>query len=540
MNVVLQRQKEKTPNHSQPNPTGIPTQMKLDFEGRSGLSFDDVRVNYNSPKPAQFQALAYTQGSRVYLGPGQERHLKHELGHVVQQKLGIVRADGYARGVPVNKDPTLERQADLGIWPAPTQAPAGETGAAQFSKESAITRIRALANLSAQDDDQNLILYHALNARLGKKFLKAAGDDRKLFDCNAYLEELSEEELEGVEAEILGGISFDKAYKLKWRNCPRGFSSDFAAHHFAENYQKAWEISMARFTGGGVSRNTVMMGFQMDTFFNKEFRALESVAANTIYTTTAEYYFWQFKAGDMYGPAPAPTAKGHGKKSASGPVLKRECLMRGKIKLKASGRQKVYHLEGVEAERLVQAQGGAVGDSVDTQGAQKVLQEMEKQARILLSLVEMESKPWRATLETIAGFIRDTVDRAQDPKFAEEQVMCAAAQVFANLFKVIGAAAADMAAEKEKKKEEEEEETTEEELDTDEMGGYDAEDDERGQVRQWFDTSLEMLGEKISGLEQFYGILGCGASHWAMANALGLLAGLSEAQKYALLKDRRP
>ena len=97
-----------------PNLTGIPTQMKLDFEQRSGLSFDDVRVHYNSDKPAKIDALAYTQGTQVYMGPGQERHLRHELGHVVQQKQGIVRPTTWIRGLPVNDCPALERAADQG------------------------------------------------------------------------------------------------------------------------------------------------------------------------------------------------------------------------------------------------------------------------------------------------------------------------------------------------------------------------------------------------------------------------------------------
>lgn len=95
-----------------PNLTGIPTQMKLDFERRSGLSFDDVRVHYNSDKPARLGALAYTQGNQIHVGPGQERHLPHELGHIIQQKAGPIPVTRKVRGMPINDDPTLETQAD--------------------------------------------------------------------------------------------------------------------------------------------------------------------------------------------------------------------------------------------------------------------------------------------------------------------------------------------------------------------------------------------------------------------------------------------
>lgn len=106
-----------TQNVNQPasrtNYTGIPTQLKERLEQTTGLLLDDVRVHYNSGLPAKLDALAYTQGNRVEIAPGQERHLSHELGHVVQQKLGIVRANAmHSSGVALNTEDRLERQAD--------------------------------------------------------------------------------------------------------------------------------------------------------------------------------------------------------------------------------------------------------------------------------------------------------------------------------------------------------------------------------------------------------------------------------------------
>jgi hypothetical protein len=95
-----------------PNLTGIPDNMKSRFENLSGFSFDDVRVHYNSGKPAQLQALAYTQGNQVYVAPGQEKHLGHELGHVVQQKEGRVTPTTNLNGFAVNDNVSLEREAD--------------------------------------------------------------------------------------------------------------------------------------------------------------------------------------------------------------------------------------------------------------------------------------------------------------------------------------------------------------------------------------------------------------------------------------------
>ena len=111
MKSKFQQRAPQTAGTDRPNLTGIPTQMKLDFEQRSGMTFDDVRVHYNSDKPAQFHALAYTQGAQIYIGPGQERSLSHELGHVIQQKAGRVRPTRWIRGQPVNDQPELEREA---------------------------------------------------------------------------------------------------------------------------------------------------------------------------------------------------------------------------------------------------------------------------------------------------------------------------------------------------------------------------------------------------------------------------------------------
>lgn len=112
MELVQKRSTQKQAEAAKPNLTGIPLQMKQSFEQSSGLSFDDVRVHYHSALPARLGALAYTQGSNVYVASGQERHLGHELGHVIQQKQGRVRATSELGGVKLNTSPAMEREAD--------------------------------------------------------------------------------------------------------------------------------------------------------------------------------------------------------------------------------------------------------------------------------------------------------------------------------------------------------------------------------------------------------------------------------------------
>jgi len=94
------------------NPTGMPDSMKNQYEAMSGLSLEDVRVHYHSDKPARLGAMACAQGSHIYLGPGQERQLGHELGHVIQQKTGSVRPTGRLLSTDISISSSLEREAD--------------------------------------------------------------------------------------------------------------------------------------------------------------------------------------------------------------------------------------------------------------------------------------------------------------------------------------------------------------------------------------------------------------------------------------------
>ena len=90
----------------------LPGYLKDNIEDLSGLPMDDVSVHYNSPQPAQVQALAYTRGRDIHVGPGQEQYLAHEAWHAVQQKLGRVGVSRQEQGVAINDDEGLEREAD--------------------------------------------------------------------------------------------------------------------------------------------------------------------------------------------------------------------------------------------------------------------------------------------------------------------------------------------------------------------------------------------------------------------------------------------
>ena len=82
-------------------------------EELSGLAMDDVKIHYNSDKPATVQALAYTQGTDIHVAPGQEQHLPHEAWHVAQQMAGRVEPTTEVGGMPVNDNVALEHEADV-------------------------------------------------------------------------------------------------------------------------------------------------------------------------------------------------------------------------------------------------------------------------------------------------------------------------------------------------------------------------------------------------------------------------------------------
>lgn len=110
---MLQRRGERDVAHNdveicEPIPGGLRTGV----ESLSGFDMSDVSVYRNSKKPAAVGALAYTQGTDIYVAPGQEKHLPHEAWHAVQQKEGRVQPNNHIGGVSMNDDANLEKEAD--------------------------------------------------------------------------------------------------------------------------------------------------------------------------------------------------------------------------------------------------------------------------------------------------------------------------------------------------------------------------------------------------------------------------------------------
>ena len=106
----------------------LPNTLRNGLEGLSGIDLTSLRVHRESPNPILYNALAYTRGTDIYLGPGQSQHLPHEAWHAVQQLQGRVaplrtmpstpaasalNLSTKGQAVTLNDDISLEKEADV-------------------------------------------------------------------------------------------------------------------------------------------------------------------------------------------------------------------------------------------------------------------------------------------------------------------------------------------------------------------------------------------------------------------------------------------
>jgi hypothetical protein len=121
----------------------LPDGVRGKMEGSFGADFSQVRIHEGAHAQG-LGALAYTQGTDVHFAPGQyqpespagQELLGHELAHVVQQSQGRVEATRQAKGVGINDDATLEREADKqGARAARGEPASGGGGAAADARQ---------------------------------------------------------------------------------------------------------------------------------------------------------------------------------------------------------------------------------------------------------------------------------------------------------------------------------------------------------------------------------------------------------------------
>lgn len=154
--ITDKRDVNRTMNESgRNNKTGLPDNLKAGVENLSGYMMDDVKVHYNSDKPAQLQSLAYAQGTDIHIGPGQEKHLPHEAWHVVQQKQGRVKPTIQKKdNVKINDDPGLENEADEMGRKAVLNSPTAAVILTESDSTSTPDTIQRMVGISLNKDDQ--------------------------------------------------------------------------------------------------------------------------------------------------------------------------------------------------------------------------------------------------------------------------------------------------------------------------------------------------------------------------------------------------
>jgi len=124
---------------------GLPEGLRARMEGSFGTDFGGVQIHAESSQAAALGAEAFAYGDALHFAPGRfqpetqagQALVGHELAHVVQQRAGRVAASAQARGVAINQDPALEREADE----QGARAARGEPAAATMGGSSAVAPV---------------------------------------------------------------------------------------------------------------------------------------------------------------------------------------------------------------------------------------------------------------------------------------------------------------------------------------------------------------------------------------------------------------
>jgi hypothetical protein len=103
-----------------PSSTHVRAMGNQEAQERDIYDFSDVRIHKDSASAVKLGALAYTRGNDIHFAPGQykphttmgKKIINHELGHVIQQRMGVVRPTTSIEGLPVNDNQGLENEAD--------------------------------------------------------------------------------------------------------------------------------------------------------------------------------------------------------------------------------------------------------------------------------------------------------------------------------------------------------------------------------------------------------------------------------------------
>jgi hypothetical protein len=157
------------------NNTGMPDDVLQKMENTYNTDFSNVQIYPDSIRAQELDAAAFTRSSRqgheIHFAPGQyspgttagQEMLNHELGHVIQQRQGIVKPTTSAKGLPVNDDPALEQQADR-MGPVPSHSRPGTQNEANYKSSDS-----SLIQMQCKTDTSSGIASGTANAANGHK-----------------------------------------------------------------------------------------------------------------------------------------------------------------------------------------------------------------------------------------------------------------------------------------------------------------------------------------------------------------------------------
>jgi hypothetical protein len=231
---------ESGPVQKKENHTGLPDNLKTGIENLSGYSMDDVKVHYNSPRPAQLQAHAYAQGTDIHLASGKEKHLPHEAWHVVQQKAGRVKPTIQMKaGVQINDDKGLEKEADS------MGGKALKTGAGNFSssqKEPGISSmmVQRFTPLDSEIGTQVVVIDGPHKEETG--IIKGISAER----LNTFIVELRSKEQVEIPAENVDPLvrAVEEAFSGKLQLNNHFQLAEFMDEHFGDQWMFTGSIAL--------------------------------------------------------------------------------------------------------------------------------------------------------------------------------------------------------------------------------------------------------------------------------------------------------
>jgi hypothetical protein len=150
-------------------------------ERATGVDLSGVRLHPDAAEAGEVGAHAYARGADVYFAPGRFdtgsraglELIGHELAHVAQQRQGRVAATSQAKGLPVNDDDGLEREADA----------SGVAAAAEAIRAPAAPRAGALSRRSAGDGVIQMVKAYRVEYPTYK--IVVSGDKIESFEGNA-------------------------------------------------------------------------------------------------------------------------------------------------------------------------------------------------------------------------------------------------------------------------------------------------------------------------------------------------------------------